>query len=348
MNKNSKIYVAGHRGLVGSAIVKELESRGYNNILKLTSTELDLRNQIKVEELFQSEKPEYVVIAAAKVGGILANNSYKAEFIYDNLAIGINIINSAFKNNVKKLIALGSSCIYPKLSPQPMKEEYLLTGTLEPTNEPYAIAKIAILKMANFYHEQYGSNFYTLMPPNLYGEGDNFNLETSHVLPALIRKVFLAKSLMENDFNAIIENLKKYPIGYGFIISNKTKESQILDFFNKIGIFDNKIELWGTGLVLREFEHSNDFAKATVYSLENINANQIKEFLNVGSGEEISIFDLAYLIKELMDYEGNIEFNNNTLSGTPRKILDNSQALALGIKPQIKLRDGIKQLIVNF
>ncbi len=348
MNKNAKIYVAGHRGLVGSAIVRELESRGYNNILKLTSTELDLRNQIKVEELFQSEKPEYVIIAAAKVGGILANNSYKAEFIYDNLAIGINIINSAFNNNVKKLIALGSSCIYPKLSPQPMKEEYLLTGTLEPTNEPYAIAKIATLKMANFYHEQYGSNFYTLMPPNLYGEGDNFNLETSHVLPALIRKIFLAKSLMKNDLNAIIDNLKKYPIGYGFKISNKTKESQIVDFFNHIGIFDNKIELWGTGRVLREFEHSNDLAKATVYSLENINANQIKEFLNVGSGEEISIYDLAYLIKELMAYEGNIEFNNNTLSGTQRKILDNSQALALGIKPQIKLRDGIKQVIDNF
>jgi GDP-L-fucose synthase len=348
MDKNSKIYVAGHNGLVGSAIVRELKKKGYNNILTYSSSELDLRIQQDVENMFSVHKPEYVFLAAAKVGGILANNSYKAQFIYDNLAIGMNVIHSAYKFGTEKLISLGSSCIYPKFCPQPMKEEYLLTGTLEPTNEPYAIAKIAALKMCNYYHEQYDCNYLTLMPPNLYGPGDNYNLETSHVLPALVRKIFLAKAFSENNIDLIRHNLTKYNPGFGFEIYNSTTNEEITDFLRKNDIDKESIKLWGTGKELREFEHSEDLANAVIFAAENIEASQIKDFLNVGTGEEISISNLAEMIKKIIRYNGSIEFSSGELSGTPRKVLDNSKALEFGIRNSITLENGIKSIIKDF
>jgi GDP-L-fucose synthase len=348
MNIDSKIYVAGHKGMVGSAIVRKLESLGYINIIKYSSKELDLRRQADVENMFELENPEYVFLAAAKVGGILANNTYKAEFIYDNLAIAMNIIHSSHKFGVKKLINLGSSCIYPKFSPQPMKEEYLLTGVLEPTNDAYAIAKISALKLCNFYHQQYGSEFLTIMPPNLYGYGDNFNLETSHVLPALIRKFRLAKLLSDNKFDDIRNDFQKHKIGFGFdkndgIYSN----DEIIEILNNVGISFQKVSLWGSGQIRREFEHADDIASASVEVAQRISASDIGDFLNVGSGTDISISELAELIKSLSGFEGDIEFNTRGLSGTPVKLLDSSRAFELGIKPEISLKMGLIDLMNN-
>ncbi|NET05678.1 MAG: GDP-L-fucose synthase [Symploca sp. SIO2B6] len=298
MNKESKIYVAGHRGLVGSAIVRTLRANGYDNLILKTSQELDLRKQTEVEAFFAQEHPDYVFLAAAKVGGINANNIYRAEFLYDNLMIEANIINSAYLHKVKKLLFLGSSCIYPKLCPQPMKEDYLLTGFLEPTNEPYAIAKITGIKLCENYCRQYGVNFISAMPTNLYGPQDNFDLTNSHVLPALIRKFHEAK------------------------ISNS-----------------QYVEVWGTGSALREFLYADDLAKALIFLMENY---QDIEFINVGTGEEVAIKELALIIKAVVGYEGELKFDTSKPDGTPRKLLDTSKLNALGWQAETSLKEGIE------
>lgn len=310
MELNSKIFVAGHNGLVGTAITKALLSKGYNNLVLKTKSELDLSDTLKVENFFQKEKPEYVFLAAAKVGGIVANNTYRADFIYQNLTIQNNIIYSAYKNKVKKLLFLGSSCIYPKNSPQPMKEEYLLTDTLEYTNEPYAIAKIAGLKMCEAFNLQYGCNFVSVMPTNLYGENDNFDLNTSHVLPALIRKFHEAK-LNRSD----------------------------------------SVVVWGSGKPRREFLHSSDMAEACIYVMENIdfnklsNGNEIRNtHINIGYGSDVSIAELANLIKNIVGFDGEIIYDNSKPDGTYQKLLDTSKLNALGWKPKIKLEEGIKKV----
>lgn len=297
MEKTSKIYVAGHRGLVGSAIVRNLESKGYHNIIKRTHQELDLTNQKAVWDFFAEEKPEYVVLAAAKVGGINANNTLPAEFIYENLMIQNNIIHSAHTYKVKKLLFLGSTCIYPKMAPQPITEDALLTGPLEPTNEAYAIAKIAGLEMCKFYKRQYGDNFISCMPTNLYGPNDNFDLKNSHVLPALIRKFHEAK----------------------------IKEEKC-------------VEIWGSGTPLREFLYVDDMADACVFLLENYDGEQ---HVNIGTGEEISIADLAKLVKKIVGFQGDLVFNKDMPDGTPRKLTDVSKLHALGWKHKIGLEEGI-------
>jgi len=300
MNINNKIYVAGHRGMVGSAIVRKLNSEGFHNIITRTSTELDLRNQQNVNDFFALEKPEFVFLAAAKVGGIQANNIYRADFLYENLQIQNNIIHASFVNKVTKLMFLGSSCIYPKLAPQPLKEDCLLTGELEPTNEPYAIAKIAGIKMCESYRRQYGCNFISAMPTNLYGPNDNYDLNNSHVLPALLRKFHTAK------------------------ISNQPT-----------------VEVWGTGIPLREFLHVDDLADACFYLMQNYNEEQL---VNVGSGVDISIKDLALLIKNVVEYNGNLAFDSSKPDGTPRKLMDVSKLKNVGWSFKIELENGIKMV----
>ncbi|SIQ97672.1 GDP-L-fucose synthase [Pontibacter lucknowensis] len=304
MEKTSKIYIAGHRGMVGSAILRRLEADGYKNIITRTSSELDLRNQRAVQEFFENEQPDYVFLAAAKVGGIYANNTFRAEFLYDNLMIEANIIHAAHLNGVKKLMFLGSSCIYPKMAPQPLKEEYLLTGPLEQTNEPYAIAKIAGIKLCESYRDQYDSNFISVMPTNLYGYNDNYDLQNSHVLPALIRKIHEAK--------------------------------------------DNgapTVTVWGTGSPKREFLFADDLAAACVYLMDNYNG---RELVNIGTGEDISIKDLALLIKEVIGYEGELEFDTSKPDGTPRKLMDVGKLHSLGFKHKIELREGIALAYADF
>ena len=300
MQLNSKIFVAGHRGMVGSAIVKDLESKGFNNIVTRTSGELNLIDQNAVADFFEAEKPEYVFLAAAKVGGIVANNIYKADFIYENILIQSNVIHQSYKSGVKKLLFLGSTCIYPKLAPQPLKEEYLLTGLLEETNEPYAIAKIAGIKMCDAYRDQYGCNFISVMPTNLYGFNDNYDLQNSHVLPALLRKFHEAK--LNND---------------------------------------NEVVVWGTGTPLREFLHASDMANACVYLMENYND---KGFVNIGTGKEITIKDLAFLIKDIVGYNGKVVFDDTKPDGTPRKLTDTTKLNNLGWKHTIELKEGITKV----
>jgi GDP-L-fucose synthase len=302
MEKESKIYVAGHRGLVGSALKRKLESKGYTNLIFRTHKELDLTNQQAVNEFFEHEKPEYVFLAAAKVGGILANSTYPAKFIYENLMIESNIIHAAYKYGVKKLLFLGSSCIYPKLAPQPLKEEYLLTGSLEETNEAYAISKIAGIRLCKHYNQQYGTNFISVMPTNLYGPNDNFDLETSHVMPALIRKFHEAK------------------------VNNKPE-----------------VVVWGTGKPLREFMHVDDMADACVFLMENYDFSEVGEFVNIGVGEDITISELVELIKEVVGFEGEINYDTSKPDGTPRKLMDVSRLNGLGWKARISLKDGIKE-----
>jgi len=299
MEKNSKIYVAGHRGLVGSAIFRELQKNGYINIITRNHTDLDLTSQISVEEFFSKEKPEYVFLAAAKVGGIVANDKYSAEFIKNNLMIETNVIDFAYKNKVKKLLFLGSSCVYPKNCPQPIKEEYLMTGELESTNRAYAIAKIAGITMCQSYNKQYGTNFISVMPTNLYGENDNFDLENSHVLPALIRKFDDAKN-------------------------NNAKE----------------VGLWGTGNPKREFLYVDDLANVCVFLMNNYNDSEI---INIGVGEDLSILELANMVKEIVGYEGEIVWDKSKPDGTLRKLLDISKIKSLGWKPNVSLEDGIKK-----
>jgi GDP-L-fucose synthase len=351
MEKEAKIFVAGHKGLVGSAIVRKLKEKGYTNIITKDKSEVDLRRQEEVERFFEKEKPDYVFLAAAKVGGILANNTYPAEFIYDNLAIALNVIHSAYKYRVKKLLNLGSSCIYPKYAPQPMKEDYLLTGSLEPTNEAYAIAKISAIKLVRYYNQQYGTNFISVMPTNLYGPNDNFNLETSHVLPALIRKFHLAKLLEQGNIEGIKKDFRKYPIGFGLDKEiNFNDNDSILKVLSKLGIVSlaSKVSLtiWGSGEVYREFLYVDDLADACVYLMENIDAPDMAKlcndyFVNVGTGKDIKIKDLVILIKDIVGFKGEITHDLTKPDGTPRKLLDVSKINQLGWKAKTRLEEGI-------
>jgi len=357
MNKNSIIYIAGHTGLVGSSILRNLESKGYSNFIFTPYPEYDLRNQQQVEEFFKKEKPDYVFLAAAKVGGIVANNTYRAEFIYDNLQIQNNIIHFSYKYGVKKLLFLGSSCIYPKNCPQPMKEEYLLTDTLEYTNEPYAIAKIAGIKMCESYNLQYGTNFISVMPTNLYGPNDNYDLEKSHVLPAIIRKMHLGKCLMNNDWDAIRSDLNKLPIEG---VDGEASENVILGILEKYGIqitnHKSQITLWGSGTPRREFLHSDDLADACVFLMENINFADLiqgkKEIrnthINIGVGKDISIRELAEVVGEIVRYEGEVIWGASKPDGTYQKLLDVNKLNALGWKEKIELREGINTVYNNY
>jgi len=303
MEKHEKIFVAGHRGLVGSAIVRKLQAEGYNNLVLRTSSELDLRNQADVEKFFATERPEYVVLAAAKVGGIVANNTYRADFLYENLMIESNVIHQAYAHKVKKLLFLGSSCIYPKLAPQPLKEEYLLSGFLEETNEPYAIAKIAGIKLCESYRRQYGCDFISAMPTNLYGPNDNYDLNNSHVIPALIRKF------------------------------REAKENQ-----------SPTVEVWGSGTPLREFMHVDDLADACFFLMNNYSG---LEFVNIGTGQEISIANLALLIKKVVGFEGSLKFDSSKPDGTPRKLMDVSKLATLGWTHNINLESGLRSVVVG-
>ena len=341
INKNSKIYVAGHKGLVGSAIVKNLESKGYTNLVYRTHKELDLTNQKEVENFFEIEKPQYVILAAAKVGGIVANNTYRADFIYENLAIQNNVIHNAYKYKVEKLLFLGSTCIYPKNAPQPMPENCLLTSPLEYTNEPYAIAKIAGIKMCESYNIQYGTNFISVMPTNLYGPNDNFDLEKSHVLPALIRKIHLAKLLNEEKYDEVIKDLN---------VSNIEEAKQYLA---KFGVNDSQVEIWGTGKPRREFLYSEDMEDACVFLLENrdfkdtYDENQkeiINTYINIGTGVDISIKELAELIQKIIGFKGNLNFNIDKPDGTMVKLTDPSKLHSLGWKHKVELEDGVSSI----
>ncbi|MDR0516311.1 MAG: GDP-L-fucose synthase [Fibromonadaceae bacterium] len=329
MEKSSKIYIAGHRGLVGSAIWRSLQSKGYSNLIGKSHAELDLLNPNAVKDFFDKEQPEFVILAAAKVGGIIANNTYRADFIYENLQIQQNVLGESFRHNVKKVLFLGSTCIYPKNAPQPMPESALLTGELEETNEPYAIAKIAGLKMCESFNLQYGTNYIAVMPTNLYGPNDNFHLENSHVLPGIIRKIYLAKCLMENNSAATEKDLAKRPV----------KGS-----LGEHGIFADRVELWGTGEPLREFLWSEDMADACVYCLENINYADVKSHINIGTGKEISIANLAMLVAKTLGYNGNIIFDNSKPNGTMRKLCDVSKIQAMGWRHKIEIEEGVKKL----
>lgn len=379
MEKNSNIYIAGHTGLVGSALVKSLKAKGYTNIIGKTFEELDLRDTSAVKAFFEEEKPEYVILAAAKVGGIVANNTYRAEFIYDNLMIQNNIIHQSYLSGVKKLLFLGSTCIYPKDCPQPMKEEYLLTGPLEYTNEPYAIAKIAGIKMCESYNIQYGTNFISVMPTNLYGPNDNFDLEKSHVLPALIRKIHLGKCLEENNWKAIRTDLNKRPIEG---VNGNATEENILEKLAKYGVILNasegsltdsshslrmtkptvSVEIWGSGTPMREFLWSEEMADACVYLMENVDFKDVNPcnpsksvssvscetrntHINIGTGKEISIFDLAHLIKQIIGFNGVLKFNSEKPDGTMRKLTDPSKLHELGWKHSIEIEKGVQRLI---
>jgi len=355
INKSSKIYVAGHRGLVGSAILKNLKSKGYNNFALRTHEELDLRDPHSVAAFFLEEQPEYVILAAAKVGGIIANNTYRADFIYENLMIQNNVIHQSYLNKVKKLVFLGSTCIYPKEAPQPIPENSLLTAPLEYTNEPYAIAKIAGIKMCESYNLQYGTNFLSIMPTNLYGPNDNFDLEKSHVLPALIRKIHLGKCLESNNWDIIRKDLNTRPIEK---INGNSSQEEILNILNKYGISQNKsevqVELWGTGNPMREFLWSEDMADATVFIMETVNFSDLtnvitnKEIrnthINIGTGKDISIKDLAILTKNIVTFGGQFVFNTNKPDGTFRKLTDVTKLNSLGWKHKIEIHEGIEKI----
>jgi len=366
MERDAKIYVAGHRGLVGSAIVKSLQNKGYTNLLLQSHKELDLTDTDSVATFFQNEKPDYVFLAAAKVGGIIANSTYRADFIYENMMIQNNVIHQSYLNQVKKLLFLGSTCIYPKNAPQPLKEEYLLTDVLEYTNEPYAIAKIAGIKMCESYNLQYGTNFMSVMPANLYGPNDNFDLQNSHVLPALIRKIHLGNALENNDWETIRFDLDQFSLNG---ITGKASEDTIVKSLESFGIFkkadDVTVEIWGSGKPMREFLWSEDMADACVFIMENLNfsnciyhnqdaifssagVENLKEIrnthINIGTGSDISIEDLACLIKKLIGFKGSFIFNTQKPDGTLRKLTDVSKLNALGWKHQVVIEEGIKKI----
>lgn len=349
MEKTSKIYVAGHRGLVGSAIWNNLQQKGYTNLVGRTHSELDLLDAAAVKKFFDEEHPEYVILAAAHVGGIMANNTYRADFIYENLQIQQNVIGESYRHNVKKLLFLGSTCIYPKEAPQPIPESALLTAPLEYTNEPYAIAKIAGLKMCESFNLQYGTDYIAVMPTNLYGPRDNFHLEKSHVLPAMIRKMHLAKMLLENNWDGIRNDLNKMPINGIDGTADNEKISQTLAQF---GIFPDRLKLWGTGTPLREFLWSEDMADASVFILENVSFNDLKGtnseirncHINIGSGKEITIKQLAETIKATIGYTGIIEWDATKPDGTMRKLCDVSKLHSLGWKHKVEIEDGINRL----
>lgn len=374
MDKNSKIYIAGHTGLVGSAIKRTLEAKGYNHFVVRTSDELDLTDQQSVADFFEAERPEFVFIAAAKVGGIVANNTYRGQFIYENLMIQNNVIHHAYLNGVKKLLFLGSTCIYPKQAPQPMKEEYLLTGPLEQTNEPYAIAKIAGMKMCESYNRQYGTTFLSVMPTNLYGPNDNFDLEKSHVLPALLRKIHIGKNLETGNWEGIRKDLNSNPIEE---VDGSVSEQKILSKLGEYGVKvqypetserdssekvskDSKnmrrkvqavsVEIWGTGSPLREFMYSEDMAAACIHIMESEKAEKLIRdnpeyaWLNIGTGKEISIKGLAELIKDKLGFDGDLVFNADKPDGTARKLTDPSRLHSLGYRHSIDIEEGIEKM----
>jgi GDP-L-fucose synthase len=380
MEKTSKIYISGHKGMVGSAISRNLIEKGYTNQVYSPYPPFDLTNQSIVGEFFEKEKPEYVFLAAAKVGGILSNNTYRAQFIYENLMIQNNIIHQSYKHGVKKLLFLGSSCIYPGNCPQPVKEEYLLTGELEYTNEPYAIAKIAGIKMCESYNIQYGTNYVSVMPTNLYGPNDNYNLETSHVLPALIRKMHLGKCLENNDWESIRQDFKKYPVEG---VNDTFTDSEIMDKLLKYGISTNPapstqqivtISLWGSGNPYREFLYVDDLAEACVFVMNEVDFNDLKALrpepcalspeqtvishksgtdiknthINIGTGKDLTIKNLALLIKDTVGFKGELKWDNSKPDGTYRKLLDVSKINKLGWKEKIDLNKGIEIVYRNY
>ena len=379
LSKDSKIYVAGHKGLVGSAIWKNLENRGYHNLIGRSHKELDLTDQNAVKEFFDSEQPDAVVLAAAFVGGIMANSLYRADFIMQNMKIQCNVISNAYSHNVKKLLFLGSTCIYPKNAPQPMKEDALLTSPLEYTNEEYAIAKIAGLKMCESYNLQYGTNYIAVMPTNLYGPNDNFHLENSHVMPAMMRKIYLAKLIHENDWDTIRRDLDKRPVEG---VNGSSNPEDILNVLAKYGIFNNRVALWWTGSPLREFLWSEDMADASVHILLNIDFKDIIGIdkyssvfygktvsgpvdrnnsegrggaipalgkirnchINVGTGKELTIKELASLITQTVGFEGTVEFDSSKPDGTPRKLIDVQKLHSLGWTHKIDIEEGVQKL----
>ena len=375
MEKIAKIYIAGHNGMVGSAIHRNLISKGYENFVFTPFPPYDLTDQITVADFFRQEKPDYVILAAAKVGGILSNFKYRAQFIYENQMIQNNIIHNSYVNGVKKLLFLGSSCIYPGNCPQPIKEEYLLTGELEYTNEPYAIAKIAGIKMCESYNIQYGTNFISVMPTNLYGPNDNYNLETSHVLPALIRKMHLGKCLENNDWESIRKDFKKYPVEGR---NENSTDAEIISVLGKYGIHpapstqqllaseasakeaSNQhlvtITLWGTGSPYREFLYVDDLADACVFVMQNIDfkdlsvsGKQVRNtHMNIGTGKDLTIKELAGLIKNIIDFKGELEWDNTKPDGTFRKLLDVSKINRLGWKEKIDLNNGVKLIYEKY
>ncbi len=361
MEKNSKIYVAGHLGLVGSALVRKLKEKGYDNIIGRSIDELDLLNQQDTLNFFKAEKPEYVLLAAAKVGGIMANNTYRAQFIYENLQIQNNIINSAFLTGVKKLLFLGSSCIYPGNAPQPLKEDYLLTSELEYTNEPYAIAKIAGIKMIESYNLQYGTNYISVMPTNLYGPNDNYDLGKSHVLPAIIRKMHLANSLLKNDWTAICNDFNKRPLEN---INGNASQKELINLMAKYGITLNNnavnLTLWGSGKPRREFLYSDDMANACIYLMETVDfkdiinnkklkheikSDEIKNtHINIGMGIDNTILELGEIVRKVVNYNGTISWDTSKPDGTMKKLLDSSMINSLGWKAKIGLEEGIRKV----
>ncbi len=367
MDKNSRIYLAGHTGLVGSALMRNLSKKRYRNIITKEYPELDLTNQQATSDFFKKEKPEYVFLAAAKVGGIIANNIYRAQFIYENMMIQSNVIHASYLNGVKKLLFLGSSCIYPAHAPQPLKEKYLLTDTLEYTNEPYAIAKISGIKMCESYNLQYGTNYIPVMPTNLYGPNDNYDLEKSHVLPALIRKMHLAKCLIENNWDAIRKDFDKYPVEG---VNGSSTKIEIGEKMEKHGIFRHDssdapvtVKLWGSGAPKRELMHSDDLADACVFLMENVNfkdlvnekhaphitsRNSKIEFrnthVNIGTGKDVSIKELAMIIKKILGFDGHISWDTSKPDGTFQKLLSVKKLHSLGWKATIDLEEGIRRV----
>ena len=350
LDKNAKIYVAGHRGLVGSAIWKNLQDKGYTNLIGKTHKELDLLDAVSVRKFFDEEQPEYVFLAAAFVGGIMANSIYRADFIYKNLQIQQNVIGESFRHNVKKLLFLGSTCIYPRDAEQPMKEEVLLTSPLEYTNEPYAIAKIAGLKMCESFNLQYGTNYIAVMPTNLYGPNDNFDLERSHVLPAMIRKIHLAHCLKQGDWDAICKDLNQRPVEG---IDGSSSKEDILAILAKYGISDSEVKLWGTGTPLREFLWSEEMADASVFVMEHVDFKDTYKqgdkdirncHINIGTGKEISIRELAELIVSTVGYQGQLTFDSTKPDGTMRKLTDPSKVHTLGWQHKVEIEEGVQRM----
>jgi GDP-L-fucose synthase len=340
LDKSSKIYIAGHRGLVGSALVRMFEAKGYAHLILRTSKELDLRNQSEVLKFFEDQRPDTGILAAAKVGGILANSTYKAEFIYDNLAIATNVIHASYLTGVKRLLNLGSSCIYPKMAPQPLKEDSLLTGPLEETNEPYAIAKIAALKLCRYYNEQYKTNFLSLMPTNMYGPNDNFNLETAHVLPAMLRKMYLGLLLSTKSHKELLADAQRHPLGFG--IKPPHSVDTLTQQLKGLGITAEVISLWGTGTPRREFMHVDDLAEASLFILNKTRA-ETGELVNVGVGDDLTIKELAAILRAIVGYQGEVRFAQAHPDGTPRKLLDVGKLTRLGWKAAIPLEQGIRK-----
>jgi len=352
MELEDKIFVAGHRGLVGSAIVRQLVLRGFSNIITRTHKELDLTNQSAVQDFFKTEEPVYVILAAGKVGGIHSNNTYSADFIYENIMIEANVIDAAFRSNVKRLLFLGSTCIYPKAVEQPMREDALLTGVLESTNEPYAVAKIAGIKLCESYNRQHGTDFRSVMPTNLYGENDNYHLDNSHVLPAIMRKIHLAKCLDDQNWIEIKKDLVKYPISG---ISSMSSNGQIIKTLEKYGIHydinksNSKVALWGTGKAMREFLYVDDMAFASIFVLEldkkiyDSHTKPSLSHINIGTGVDILIFELAQNIKNIVGYKGEISFDATKPDGTARKLIDTSRLSMMGWSFSVSLDEGLKK-----